>query len=202
MLRMLAHPEEATPSTIPTLFTTTTPSTIPDKKCVWDLVLSMSKVRDAWEDRASIQMRNLMGDIRKDGEISRGEEEARGGGCGNRLALMAIVAGGIRLGRVYGARSEVVNLRAKSSWAPSCRGLTPIGPCCANMLRRMEAVISSVSDAFDEYMMQFLELNHLVQIPPPQILDLVRTAVGTGASTSSPPVPIAKSKAPSLNIAV
>ncbi|KAI5674176.1 hypothetical protein M9H77_14540 [Catharanthus roseus] len=44
------------------------------KNCVWDPVLSMSKVRDAWEDRASIRMR-VMGDIRKDGKQTPWIEE-------------------------------------------------------------------------------------------------------------------------------
>ncbi|KAI5653423.1 hypothetical protein M9H77_30610 [Catharanthus roseus] len=38
------------------------------KKCVWDPALPMLNVWDAWEDRVSIQMRDFMGDIRRDGK--------------------------------------------------------------------------------------------------------------------------------------
>ncbi|KAI5674514.1 hypothetical protein M9H77_14878 [Catharanthus roseus] len=38
------------------------------KKCIWDPALPMSKVRDAWDGGTSIQIRNLMGDIQKDGK--------------------------------------------------------------------------------------------------------------------------------------
>ncbi|KAI5663156.1 hypothetical protein M9H77_22479 [Catharanthus roseus] len=44
------------------------------------------------------------------------------------LALMAIVAGGVRRGCVYRAGSEAVHLRAESSRAPYFRGLASIGP--------------------------------------------------------------------------
>ncbi|KAI5668843.1 hypothetical protein M9H77_18696 [Catharanthus roseus] len=46
------------------------------------------------------------------------------------LALITIVAGGVRHGHVYGAGSEAVHLRAKSSRTLSCRGLAPLGLCC------------------------------------------------------------------------
>ncbi|KAI5663789.1 hypothetical protein M9H77_23112 [Catharanthus roseus] len=76
---------------------------------------------------------------------------------------------------VYGAGSEAVHLRAKSIWAPSCRGLALTGPCYADMLKRVEAIVSSISDAFDEYMM--------------------RAAIGTGVWTSSPPAPVVDTEA-------
>ncbi|KAI5668807.1 hypothetical protein M9H77_18660 [Catharanthus roseus] len=112
------------------------------------------------------------------------------------LALMVIVVRGVRQGCVYGAGSEAIHLRAESSRAPSCRGLAPIESCCADMLRRVEAAILS---------------NYLVYIPPLPMLDLVRAAMGTSASKSSPlaaivnseaPIPSSDSKAPALDVAV
>lgn len=51
----------------------------------------------------------------------------------------------------------------------------------------MGAAISSVSTCFNEYMNQYSEQNHLVYIPPPPILDLVkkRAAIAVVPSTSS-----------------
>ncbi|KAI5674175.1 hypothetical protein M9H77_14539 [Catharanthus roseus] len=89
------------------------------------------------------------------------------------LALMVIVGGGMIRGRVYGAGSE-----------------------------RVETTISSVSDAFDEYMRRFTEQNHLVYIPPPTILDLVRASMGTDASTSLLPAPDVDSEVLALDVSV
>ncbi|KAI5682619.1 hypothetical protein M9H77_03847 [Catharanthus roseus] len=103
-------------------------------------------------------------------EISRGEEEGRGGGCGDRhtcadnLADMAIVVGGVSL--------------------------------------MVETAISSVSDAFNEYMRRFTKQNHLVYIPPLPMLDLVRAAMGTDTLTSSPPTPAVDSKGPCPDVPV
>ncbi|KAI5663117.1 hypothetical protein M9H77_22440 [Catharanthus roseus] len=64
----------------------------------------------------------------------------------------------------------------------------------------VEAAVSSVSDAFDEYMRWFMEQNQLVYIPLPPMLDLVRAAMGIIASTSSPPVPAANFEAPAAAV--
>lgn len=70
------------------------------------------------------------------------------------------------------------------------------------MLRRVEAAIPNVSDAFDEYMRQFTEQNHLIYISLPPILDLVRAAMGTDASISSTPTHAGDSEARILDVAV
>ncbi|KAI5666802.1 hypothetical protein M9H77_16655 [Catharanthus roseus] len=108
------------------------------------------------------------------------EEEAAltGTPLSDDLDLMAIVTGGVRRRRVYGAGSETVHLRAESSQAPSCKGLGLMGSCGADMLRRVEAAVSRVSDAFNE------------------------AAMGTDASTSSPSAPVADSEAPTLDSVV
>ncbi|KAI5682350.1 hypothetical protein M9H77_03578 [Catharanthus roseus] len=98
----------------------------------------------------------------------------------NDLALMSVVIGGVSRRHVYPA--------------PSCRGLAPIGPCCANVLGRVEAAVSSVSDAFEEYMRRFTEQNYLVYTPPLRMLDLVNAAMGTGGSTSSNHAPTTDSE--------
>ncbi|KAI5657305.1 hypothetical protein M9H77_26098 [Catharanthus roseus] len=136
------------------------------------------------------------------GEISRGKEEATTMGIPvpDDLDLMAIVARGVRCGRVYGAGSEAVPLRAESS-QPSCRGLASIGLCCADILRRMEAALPSVFDAFDEHTRRFVKQNHLVYIPLPPMLDLVRAGMGIGASASSAPTPVVDLKTPTSDVA-
>ncbi|KAI5677382.1 hypothetical protein M9H77_08332 [Catharanthus roseus] len=57
------------------------------------------------------------------------EATATGTAMPDDLALMAIVAGG------------AIHLRGESGGAQSCRGLTSIGPCCNDMLRRVEAIV-------------------------------------------------------------
>ncbi|KAI5666964.1 hypothetical protein M9H77_16817 [Catharanthus roseus] len=99
----------------------------------------------------------------------------------DNLAFMAIVVGGVRRGHVYGAGLEVVHLRAESSQTLSCRGLALI---CPDMLRTVEAAVYRAD---------------LVYIPPPLILDLVRAAMGTDTSTSSPPAPDVDSEVPTLD---
>ncbi|KAI5668356.1 hypothetical protein M9H77_18209 [Catharanthus roseus] len=79
-------------------------------------------------------------------------------------------------------RSEAVHLRAMSSRAPSCRGLALIEPCCADMLRRVEAIVSSISDAFGKFMRQ--------------------ADIGTGILISSLPTPADDSEASAPDIAV
>ncbi|KAI5673700.1 hypothetical protein M9H77_14064 [Catharanthus roseus] len=102
------------------------------------------------------------------------------------LALMAIVAGGVRHECVYEVGSEAVYLRVKSSWILSCTGLAPIMPCCV--------------DCCGEWRLPFR--NHLVYIRPPLMLDLIRAAMGIGTSTSSPPAPAADSEASASNVVI
>ncbi|KAI5678111.1 hypothetical protein M9H77_09061 [Catharanthus roseus] len=138
--------------------------------CTWS--------QDAWEDRASIRMKDLMGDIRKDykpvGSISFIESLAKkeleelykhhSKEEGFYLRRLLSISEGVRSKRIYKAGSEAVHFKAESSRASSYRRLAPIGPCYANMLRRVEAAISSISMAFDEYMRRFTDQNHLVYI--------------------------------------
>ncbi|KAI5671678.1 hypothetical protein M9H77_12042 [Catharanthus roseus] len=93
----------------------------------------------------------------------------RGQLCPMILPFMAILIG-------------AAHLRVERSPTLSCRGLAPIGPCCADMLQRVEAVVSSVSDAFNEYIRQ--------------------AAICTGTSTSSQPAPVADSKVPTPDVPV
>ncbi|KAI5649087.1 hypothetical protein M9H77_35092 [Catharanthus roseus] len=118
------------------------------------------------------------------------------------LAIMAIVAGGMKYGRVYEVGSEVVHLKAESNWTVSYRGLAPIVSCCAGMLRMVESAILSVSNAFDENMRPFMEQNHFVYIPPLPMLDIFRAAMDTGASISLPPAPTADFEASVFDVAV
>ncbi|KAI5653756.1 hypothetical protein M9H77_30943 [Catharanthus roseus] len=112
---------------------------------------------------------------------AEGKAVATGTVLPDDLAFMSIVARDVRCRLFYGAGSEA--------------------SCCANILRRMEATVLSVSDAFDEYMRRFTEQNHLVYILPPPMLDLVRVAMGTGALTSllSPAMYV---EAPILDVAI
>ncbi|KAI5675694.1 hypothetical protein M9H77_06644 [Catharanthus roseus] len=145
--------------------------------------------------------RDLMGDIRKDGwgpkkhtsgsiyfteslakkELEKLDKHQSGRRKGSTWIIIRKIPGGVRRRSVYGAGSKAAHLRVE----------TPIILCCVDMLRRDEAIVLSVFDAFDEYMRRFLEQNHLVYIPPPPMLDLIRAAMGTVASISSPPVPVA-----------
>ncbi|KAI5659203.1 hypothetical protein M9H77_27996 [Catharanthus roseus] len=90
------------------------------------------------------------------------------------LAIIAIVAGGKRRRRVYGLDQKLM----------------------------VEVTISSVSDAFDEYMRRFMEQNHLLYIPPLPMLDLVRAAMGIATSISLPPAPAADLEASAPDVAV
>ncbi|KAI5682895.1 hypothetical protein M9H77_04123 [Catharanthus roseus] len=115
---------------------------------------------DAWDNRASIQIMDMMGNIRK---------KERSSSDGGRRELHTCIW------RWIEANSS------ESSRAPSCRGLAPIRSCCADMLRKMEATFFNISYAFGEYM---------------------RVAMGTGASTSSPPAPAVDSKVPNPDVPV
>ncbi|KAI5680839.1 hypothetical protein M9H77_02066 [Catharanthus roseus] len=58
--------------------------------------------------------------------------------------------------------------------ATVARGMSCRRPCYADMLRRVEVAVSSISDSFDEHIRQFTEQNHSVYTPPPAMLDLVK----------------------------
>lgn len=90
------------------------------------------------------------------------EDAATGTIVPDNLHLMAITAGGISCGCVYGARSEAVHLRNESSHAPSCRELVLMKPFCADMLRKIKAVVSSISDAFEYCMRRFVAYTFLL----------------------------------------
>lgn len=94
--------------------------------------------------------------------------------------LMAIAAGGISCGCLYGVGSKVAHLKAERSWAVSLRGLAPIRRSAdikQRMMQRVEGAISSISTAFDEYMRQLFEEHHLAYTSLPLVLDLTRDAV-------------------------
>ncbi|KAI5677174.1 hypothetical protein M9H77_08124 [Catharanthus roseus] len=93
---------------------------------------------------------------------------------------------------VYGAGLETAHLRVESSWTPSCRGLAPIGPWCADMLWRVEAAVLSISDAFDQYMRRaVMGTSSLIASPPASAAD---------SEVPAPEVPIRSSSTPSPSI--
>ncbi|KAI5649813.1 hypothetical protein M9H77_35818 [Catharanthus roseus] len=89
----------------------------------------------------------------------------------------------LHCGRLYGAGSKAAHLRAKSS-----RVADGLPPCCLEVkqriMRRVEAVVSNVCTAFNEYMRQFVEQSHLPYTSMPPIVDIVRAAVAIVPSTS------------------
>ncbi|KAI5658684.1 hypothetical protein M9H77_27477 [Catharanthus roseus] len=149
------------------------------------------------QDRASILIKDMMRDIQKYGKW--GPEKHTGGSisCTKSLAKK-----GIRRFYFRKVLGTGVSRRRVYESGLSCKELALIGPCYADMLRRVEAVISSISDAFDKYMRWFMEQNHLVYIPHLPMLDFVRAPMGIGASTSSPPASAADSEVSIPNVSV
>ncbi|KAI5669981.1 hypothetical protein M9H77_19834 [Catharanthus roseus] len=142
------------------------------------------------EERHKHRSEEKQGEYERFHEMKRRVEEeagAMGAIVLDNLYLMATIAGGISCGCIYRARSEEVHLRDESSHAPSCRELALIKPFSADMLHRIKAAVSSISDAFNYYMRRFLEQNPLVYIPPLLMMDLIKATMHTSATTSSPP---------------
>ncbi|KAI5657225.1 hypothetical protein M9H77_26018 [Catharanthus roseus] len=107
------------------------------------------------------------------------ETETTGTTMPDDFDVMTILAGGVNHG-LDTTRLEAAHLKAKSNRSPSCRGLTPIKPCYAEKLRR----------------------DNLVYILPLPMLDLIRAAMGIGASISSLSTPAADSEVPILDVLV
>lgn len=81
----------------------------------------------------------------------------------NDLHLMATSVDGMSRGHLYNAGQIAARLRAKNSRAVALRGLA-LYCVDANerMMQRVEVTVSSVFDAFDEYMRRFFDQNYLV----------------------------------------
>ncbi|KAI5676601.1 hypothetical protein M9H77_07551 [Catharanthus roseus] len=113
----------------------------------------------------------------------KAEEEATAMGTTvpDDLALIVIVWGGVSRRRVYRARSERAHLKAGSSRALFYRGLALIGPCCAYMLRRVEAVSRYGYQHLDIFMpapTADSEIHALgINDSPPVILGLIRMII-------------------------
>ncbi|KAI5666996.1 hypothetical protein M9H77_16849 [Catharanthus roseus] len=85
------------------------------------------------------------------------EVVATGIALSDDLQLMATISGRLEGGWLYGAGSEVADLKAES-----CRAATRLPPCYLEvkqsiMRRVVNATISGVCTTFDEYMKQFAE---------------------------------------------
>ncbi|KAI5673742.1 hypothetical protein M9H77_14106 [Catharanthus roseus] len=97
----------------------------------------------------------------------KAEEESAGSGTAmpDDLQLMAIVAGRVSRGLLYGAGSEAAHFIAESS--------------------RAKVGLASVSAAFGEHMRRLFEHNQLAYIPFPYMMPLVRVAMSANTSTST-----------------
>ncbi|KAI5648030.1 hypothetical protein M9H77_34035 [Catharanthus roseus] len=141
------------------------------------------------EEEAHLSSRDVLGvdDESKFYEIRQKADEkaaATGAAMPGELQLMATIGGGLSCSRFYGARSEATQLRAESSRIEA--GL----PLCYldarhRIMRRVEAIVSSVCAAFDEHIRRFVEQSYLLYTPMPPMIDIVRAAMGTVPSTCS-----------------
>ncbi|KAI5676033.1 hypothetical protein M9H77_06983 [Catharanthus roseus] len=162
----------------------------------WFYILHRASVEEnTWRNSTSIRVgirravcgfpfRGVLAKILRGSTEGRGGATALGAPLPDDLQLMAIVSGGLDHGRLCRADSDAAHLRVESS-----RATTELPPCCLEVeqriIRRVEAVVSSVYAAFDKHMRWFTEQSHLSYTPTPPMMDIVKDVVDVVPSTSS-----------------